>query len=61
MPLAIQLSPDEEALLQAASRRCAHPPNDLARQGVRELCQRLMRQPDRTPYEWVKGQRSNVR
>lgn len=51
MTLSIQLSPDEEALLQAASRRCAVTPNDLARQGVRELCQRLMRQPDRTPYE----------
>ena len=36
MPLAIQLSPDEEALLQAASRRCARTPDDLARQGVRD-------------------------
>lgn len=51
MPLSIQLSPDEEALLKAASRQCARSPNDLARQGVRELCQRLMRQADQTPYE----------
>lgn len=26
MTLSIQLSPDEEALLKAASRRCARPP-----------------------------------
>lgn len=51
VPLSIQLSPDEEALLKAASRQCARSPNDLARQGVRELCQRLMRQADQTPYE----------
>ena len=51
MPLSIQLSPDEEALLKVVSQQCARSPNDLARQGVRELCQRLVRQADRNPYE----------
>lgn len=51
MPLSNQLSPDEEALLKATSRQCARRPNGLARQGARELCQRLVRQTDRTSYE----------
>jgi len=51
MPLSIRLSPEEEALLEAASRQCARSKSELVRQGTRELCQRLLRQTDRTPYE----------
>ena len=51
MSLSIQLSSEEEALLQAASRQCARSPDDLARQGLRELCLRLVRQDNHTPFE----------
>jgi hypothetical protein len=51
MPLSIRLSPEEEALLEAASRQCARSKSELVRQGIREVCQRLLRQTDRTPYD----------
>ncbi|MTW22382.1 CopG family transcriptional regulator [Allochromatium palmeri] len=51
MPLSILLTPEEEALLEAASRQSARSQSDLVRQSVRELCQRLLEQAGSTPYE----------
>lgn len=50
MPLSVRLSEEEEALLEAASRQTAQSKSDLARQGIREVCERLLR-PERTPFE----------
>jgi hypothetical protein len=54
MPLSVRLSPEEEALLDAASRRSARTKSQLVRQGVRELCLRLAR-PEKTAFEMGKG------
>lgn len=51
MPLSILLTPEEDALLEAASRHSACSQSDLVRQSVRELCQRLLEQAESTPYE----------
>jgi Arc/MetJ-type ribon-helix-helix transcriptional regulator len=45
MPLSVRLSPEEEAMLEAASQLTARSRSELVRQGVRELCQRLNRAP----------------
>ena len=50
MSLTVHLSPEEEALLETVSRQSAQSQDDLIRQGIRELCQRLLEQADPTPY-----------
>ncbi|WPL19420.1 hypothetical protein Thiowin_04541 [Thiorhodovibrio winogradskyi] len=37
-PLTVRLTPAEESLLDAVSRRSARSQDDLIRQGIRELC-----------------------
>ena len=51
MSLSVQFTPEEEALLEAASRQFTRSKSELVRQGVRELCQRLLQPTDRSPYE----------
>lgn len=51
MSLSVQFTPEEEALLEAASRQFTRSKSELVRQGVRELCQRLLQQTDQSPYE----------
>lgn len=51
MPLSIQFTPEEEALLEAASRQSTCSKSELVRQGARELCQRLLHQDRQTPYQ----------
>ena len=51
MSLSIQFTPEEEALLEAASRQSTRSKSELVHQGVRELCQRLLEQDGQTPYE----------
>ncbi len=51
MPFNVCLTPEEEALLDRVSRQSARSQDDLIRQGIRELCQRLLEQPEPTPYE----------
>ncbi|WP_295405232.1 hypothetical protein [uncultured Thiocystis sp.] len=50
MPLTVCLTPEEEALLEAVSRQSARSQDDLVRQGIREICQRLLEQTGPTPY-----------
>ncbi|MBS3916861.1 MAG: ribbon-helix-helix protein, CopG family [Sulfuritalea sp.] len=50
MPLSIRLTPEEERLLEKACRRSTRSKSDIVRQGVREVCARIMRG-DKTPYE----------
>jgi hypothetical protein len=51
MPLSVRFTPEEEALLEAASRQFTRSKSELVRQGARELCQRLLKQTSPTPYE----------
>ena len=51
MSLSVQFTPEEEALLEAASRQSTRTKGELVRQGVRELCQRLLEQDGQTTYE----------
>jgi Arc/MetJ-type ribon-helix-helix transcriptional regulator len=51
MSLSVRFTPEEEALLEAASRQSTRSKSELVRQGVRELCQRLLKQDGQTPYE----------
>ena len=51
MSLSVRFTPEEEALLEAASRQSTRSKGELVRQGVRELCQRLLEQDGQTPYE----------
>ena len=39
MPFTLCLPPEEQALLDRVSRQSARNPDDLVRQGIRELCQ----------------------
>ena len=50
MPLSIRLTPEEERLLEKACRRSARSKSDIVKQGVREVCSRIVRG-DKTPYE----------
>ncbi|WP_373508854.1 hypothetical protein [Thiocapsa sp.] len=42
MSFTVCLTPEEQALLERVSRQSARSQDDLVRQGVRELCQRLL-------------------
>jgi predicted transcriptional regulator len=44
MTLSVRLAPEEEALLEAASRQTARSKSQLARQAIQEFCARLQRQ-----------------
>jgi len=51
MMLSIQLSPEEQTLLENVARRTGRQQNELLRQAVRELCQKMLRQEEAaTPY-----------
>lgn len=50
MPLSIRLTPEEERLLEKACLRSARSKSDIVKQGVREVCARIVRG-DKTPYE----------
>ena len=49
--LSIQLSPEEQALLDTAARRTGRQQNELMRQAVREFCQKMLQEEAATPYE----------
>jgi uncharacterized protein YutE (UPF0331/DUF86 family) len=51
MPFTVRLTLEEQALLDRVSRQSERSQDDLVRQGVRELCQRLLEQTGPTPYE----------
>ncbi|WP_200382553.1 hypothetical protein [Thiococcus pfennigii] len=51
MSFTVCLTPEEQALLERVSRQSARSQDDLVRQGIRELCQRLLAQTGPTPYE----------
>jgi hypothetical protein len=51
MPFTICLTPEEQALLDRVSRQSARSQDDLVRQGIRELCQRLLEKTGPTSYE----------
>ncbi|SEH07517.1 ribbon-helix-helix protein, CopG family [Candidatus Venteria ishoeyi] len=52
MTLSIQLPPEEQALLETLAQRTGRQQNELMRQAVRELCQKMLReQAVATPYE----------
>ena len=42
MPYSIRLSPEEERLLEAASRKAGKSKSGLVRQGIREVCERYV-------------------
>jgi hypothetical protein len=44
MPLSVRLTPEENALLEAASRQTALSKSQLARQAIQEFCNRLRRE-----------------
>lgn len=43
MPISVRLSAEEEALLEKASRRSSRSKSDIVKQGVREVCARIVR------------------
>lgn len=49
MPISVRLSAEEEALLEKASRRSARSKSDIVKQGVREVCARIVRG-DQSPF-----------
>lgn len=52
MMLSIQLPPEEQALLEMLAQRTGRQQNELMRQAVRELCQKMLQEQDAaTPYE----------
>lgn len=51
MTLSVRLTSEEEALLETVSRQLARSKSELVREGIRELCQRLLKQSNPTPYE----------
>lgn len=50
MPLSIRLTAEEEALLERACRRSTRSKSDIVKQGVREVCARIVRG-EKTPFE----------
>lgn len=56
MPLTVCLTLEEEALLDAVSRQSARSQDDLARQGIRELCLRLTEETETGPTPFELGQ-----
>jgi Arc/MetJ-type ribon-helix-helix transcriptional regulator len=42
VPFSIRLTPEEEALLDEAARRTSRSRSELVREGLREVCQRLI-------------------
>lgn len=53
MRLSVRLNPEEERLLEKACQQSARSKTDIVRQGVREVCARIVRgdSGDMTPYE----------
>ncbi len=49
MTLSVQLSPEEENLLEQTAQQLGRSKSDLARQAVYELCQKLARE-KQSPY-----------
>jgi len=49
--LSIQLSPEEQVLLETAARYTGRQQSELMRQAVREFCQRMLQEQTATPYE----------
>jgi flagellar motor switch protein FliG len=49
--LSIQLSPEEQVLLDTAAQRTGLQQSELMRQAVREFCQRMLQEQATTPYE----------
>ena len=47
----MRLTLEEQILLERVSHQSARNPDDLVRQGIRELCQRLLEHTGPTPYE----------
>lgn len=54
MPLSIRLSAEEESLLERACRRSSRSKSDIVKQGVREICARIVRG-EKTPFELGDG------
>ena len=51
MPVTVRLTTEEEALLNRACRQASLSEDDLIRQSIRELCERLLEQTPPSPYE----------
>ena len=49
MNLSIELSPEEERLLEQAAKQLGYSKSDIARQAIHELCQKLNKE-TRSPY-----------
>jgi len=54
VPFSVRLTQEEEALLEAAAKRTSRSKSELAREGIREFCQRLA-PPERSPFEHGKS------
>ena len=54
MTLSVELTPEEEALLEEVSRRMERDQGELARQAIREYCQALV-SAEKSPYELGNG------
>jgi len=54
MALSVQLTPEEEALLEEVSRRTERDQGELVRQAIREFCQVLV-SAEKSPYELGEG------
>ncbi len=54
MTLSVELTPEEEALLEEVSRQMERDQGDLARQAIREFCQALVAA-EKSPYELGNG------
>ena len=54
MTLSVELTPEEEALLEEVSRRMERDQVDLVRQAIREYCQALV-SAEKSPYELGSG------
>jgi len=54
MTLSVQLTPEEEALLEEVSRRTERNQGELVRQAIREFCQVLV-SAEKSPYELGEG------
>ncbi len=51
MMLSIQLSSEEQVLLETVARRTGRQQNELMRQAVCELCKKMLQEETITPYE----------
>lgn len=61
MPFTVRLTLEEQALLDRVSRQSARKWDDLIRQGIRELCRRLLEQSGPAPCRFPPPEGGNLR